>query len=383
MRERFPFSKISTLILFVLLFGSLLGSASASLTVKKIAPIAEIGAGYQSLAITSTHIALAGEGIEVRDRVSGARVVVQESSTSVLFTDLTTSASASGASFIAVGISESSVVTSREQSDGAINPDSITVASEEEKKVGLTRLILVEFTSSGEITRTSFFDSDKPLLPRSIHLFGEEIVIVGDIASDRGHQGFMVRRTLSGEDFQLSRFGEMNTSIFAAANLRTLYGSSEENLVGSKRQGASDGVILYLDKTGKAVKAVRSFASGAKREWSDVSPVHLAVGPLIRGKTSEVAITDFDSQGKPEWSTRIPGVMGLVEGRAVGVITKARIKALPGFRANSNHALFLQFDKKGSIKSAASIPAISIIDIFEDHALVKVKSGATQLISFS
>jgi uncharacterized protein YrrD len=75
--------------------------------------------------------------------------------------------------------------------------------------------------------------------------------------------------------------------------------------------------------------------------------------------------------------------MGLVEGRAVGVITKARIKALPGFRAKSNHALFLQFDKKGSIKSAASIPAISIIDIFEDHALVKVKSGATQLISFS
>jgi hypothetical protein len=358
MRERFPFSKISTLILFVLLVGSLLGSASASLTVKKIEPIAEIGTGYQSLAITSTHVALAGEGIEVRDRVSGARVVVQESSTSVLFTDLTTSAS-------------------------AINPDSITVASEEEKKVGLTRLILVEFTSSGEITRTSFFDCDKPLLPRSIHLFGDEIVIVGDIASDRGHQGFMVRRALSGEDFQLSRFGEMSTSIYAAANLRTLYGSSGENLVGSKRQGSSDGVILYLDKTGKAVKAVRSFASGTKREWSDVSPVHLAVGPLIRGKTSEVAITDFNSQGKPEWSTRIPGVMGLVEGRTVGFITKARIKALPGFTVKSNHALFLQFDKRGSIKSAASIPAISIVDIFEDHALVKVKSGATQLISFS
>ncbi|MFM8843397.1 MAG: hypothetical protein ACKOFJ_04140, partial [Actinomycetota bacterium] len=64
-------------------------------------------------------------------------------------------------------------------------------------------------------------------------------------------------------------------------------------------------------------------------------------------------------------------------------ITKAQIKALPGFKAKSNQALFLGFDKKGSITSASSIPAISIIDICQDHALVEVKSGATQLISFS
>jgi len=128
---------------------------------------------------------------------------------------------------------------------------------------------------------------------------------------------------------------------------------------------------------------VRSYATGAKREWSDVSSDHLAVGTLTKGNLTEVAITDFDSQGKPEWSTRIPGQMALVEGRVVGVITKARIKALPGFVAKSNHALFLRFDKKGIIKSASSVPATSIVDIFQDHALVKVKTGATELISFS
>lgn len=379
MRERLLLSRISILLLSSLLFGSSIGDATAALTIKKLEPLAEIGAGYQSLALTSTHFALVGEGIEIRDRLSGVSVVVQESSTNTYFTDVTTASE----SFIAVGISESSVITARDQVEGAINPDSVTVTSEDKSQVGLTRLVIVEFTSSGDITRSSFFDNEKPLLPRSIHLFGDQIVIVGEMATDRGIQGFMASRNINGGDFRLSKFGEASTSIFSAANSRTLYGSSEESLAGSKRQGVRDGVIIYTDKTGKSLKVVRSYATGAKREWSDVSPDHLAVGTLTKGNLSEVAITDFDSQGKPEWSTRIPGQMALVEGRVVGVITKARIKALPGFVAKSNHALFLRFDKKGTIKSASSIPATSIIDIFQDHALVKVKTGATELISFS
>lgn len=379
MRERFPFSKISILLLFVLLLSSSRDGALASITVKKLLPITEIAAGYQSLALTPTNIALVGDGIEVRDRLTGVILVVQESSPSTLFTDVTTSSG----SFIAVGIAESSAVTLRDPSDGAINPDSITVMNEERRTVGLTRLIIIEFSGTGQVTKTTFFESDKPLLPRSIQLFGGQIVVVGDVASDRGYQGFMLTRSLLGDEFRMSKFGEISTSIFSAANSRTLYGSSEENLVESEKQGKRDGVIIYLDKNRKAVRVVRSFAAGAKRQWSDVSPAHLAVGTLIRGNTSEVAITDFDGQGKPEWSTRIPGIMGLVEGRVVGLITNAQIKELPGFKAKSNQALFLGFDKKGTIKSASSIPAISIIDIFQDHALVEVKSGATQLISFS
>lgn len=379
MRERFPFSKISILLLFVLLLSSSRDGALASITVKKLLPITEIAAGYQSLALTPTNIALVGDGIEVRDRLTGVILVVQESSPSTLFTDVTTSSG----SFIAVGIAESSAVTLRDPSDGAINPDSITVMNEERRTVGLTRLIIIEFSGTGQVTKTTFFESDKPLLPRSIQLFGGQIVVVGDVASDRGYQGFMLTRSLLGDEFRMSKFGEISTSIFSAANSRTLYGSSEENLVESEKQGKRDGVIIYLDKNRKAVRVVRSFAAGAKRQWSDVSPAHLAAGTLIRGNTSEVAITDFDGQGKPEWSTRIPGIMGLVEGRVVGLITNAQIKELPGFKAKSNQALFLGFDKKGSITSASSIPAISIIDIFQDHALVEVKSGATQLISFS
>jgi len=379
MRERFPLSKISILLLFVLSLSSSIDGALASITVKKLLPITEIAAGYQSLALTPTHFALVGDGIEVRDRLTGINLVVQESSPSTLFTDVTTSSG----SFIAVGISESSAVTLRDPSDGAINPDSITVMNEERRTVGLNRLIIVEFSGTGQVTKTTFFESDKPLLPRSIQLLGGQIVVVGDVASDRGHQGFLLTRSLLSDEFRMSKFGEISTSIFSATNSRTLYGSSEESLVESKQQGKRDGVIIYLDKNGKALRVVRSFATGAKRQWSDVSPAHLAVGTLIRGNTSEVAITDFDGQGKPEWSTRIPGIMGLVEGRVVGLITKAQIKALPGFKAKSNQALFLGFDKKGSITSASSIPAISIIDIFQDHALVEVKSGATQLISFS
>ncbi|MFM7463242.1 MAG: hypothetical protein ACKO29_04115, partial [Actinomycetota bacterium] len=188
MRERFPLSKISILLLFVLLLSSSRDGALASITVKKLLPITEIAAGYQSLALTPTNIALVGDGIEVRDRLTGVNLVVQESSPSTLFTDVTTSSG----SFIAVGMSESSAVTLRDPSDGAINPDSITVMNEERRTVGLTRLIIVEFSWTGQVTKTTFFESDKPLLPRSIQIFCDQIVVVVDVASDRGHQGFIL-----------------------------------------------------------------------------------------------------------------------------------------------------------------------------------------------
>lgn len=137
MRERLLLSRISILLLSSLLFGSSIGDATAALTIKKLEPLAEIGAGYQSLALTSTHFALVGEGIEIRDRSSGVSVVVQESSTSTFFTDVTTSSE----SFIAVGISESSVITARDLVDGAINPDSVTVKSEDKSQVGPARLL--------------------------------------------------------------------------------------------------------------------------------------------------------------------------------------------------------------------------------------------------
>jgi|AACY02.1.fsa_nt_gi hypothetical protein len=376
MRAFSPAKSLSLIVTGILLLTPGVPASGASIPVSTLTPLTEVGVDQIALATGSRSIALVGSAIELRDLKGENSLIVREASTTSLFLDVIKS----GANFIAVGIAESSTVSARMLDSSAINPDSITVKPQEQMVLGMTRLQFLEFDESGAVIRETFYDSAYPILPRSILKSGEKILVVGDLATERGFQGFLLMTDPEFTSFKISSFGAVSTSIFAAANPTTLYGSSDESIASSPRRGIRDGVIIYLDKNGRANQVVRSFAAGASRNWVDVNTSHLAVGNVITGNKSEVAITDFDSRGKPEWTMRIPGRDPVIYGRTIGLIVKSRVAGLTSFAPKSSQGLFISFDKKGVMTKASSIAAIEILDIDSGFALVKVKSGINQLV---
>ena len=167
---------------------------------------------------------------------------------------------------------------------------------------GLTRLLLFEFDSAGQVINESVYDSDLPLIPLTLKVLGSTVAIVGSTVSERGVQGFLATTDLELNFLSFNRFGSDSTVIRSLASLRTLYGSSSERLAGTDRKSVQDGVILYLDSSGEPSRVVRSFLSSSQRSWDQVSNAHLAVGEVKRGKIEEVAITKFSPQGSPQWN---------------------------------------------------------------------------------
>ena len=337
----------------------------------------------RALATSAEVIALAGERIAViaKGATDLASAITVTGSSARLFTDLIEHQGR----FFAVGIAESSTAASITTPSNLINPDSITIGGSSSQSKGLTRLVLLEFATTGAIIKESIFDADRPLLPRSLRIVGDRIGIVGSIASASGVQGFLATSDISGNYLSFSTFGDASTEINSLANLRTLYGSSSERLAGSNRQGISDGVILYLDSEGRLNRAVRSFLGSSERSWDEVSTAHLAVGPVKRSGNEEVAITKFSSSGSPQWFARYPGNDPHLHQRTVAFITSKKLAGIARISPNGKSAVFLDYDaksfsKKATIKSVRSIPARSITDITDGYAIIVDREGRSQLV---
>lgn len=358
-------------------------SSYAEIEVKRLTPQLQIDSSVRAIATSTDVIALAGEKITVipKDATDLASAIPLTGSSARLFTDVI----AHQGRFFAIGIAESATSLSITTPPNLINPDSITVGGSFAESKGVTRLVLLEFSTTGAIIKESIFDADRPLLPRSLRIFGDRIGIVGSIASSSGVQGFLAVSDLSGSFLSFSTFGVASTEINSLANVRTLYGSSGERLAGSNRQGINDGVILYLDSEGRLNRVVRSFLASSERSWDEVSTAHLAVGPVKRSGSEEVAITKFSASGAPQWFVRYPGSDPHLNQRTVGLITSKRLAGIARISPSGKNAVFLEYDarslsKKATLKSVRSIPARSIIDLTDGHAIIVDREGRSQLI---
>ena len=362
-------------------------SAVADVAVARLTSIAEVSSQTRALAVTSDAIALAGDSITVlsRENPDQAPAVTFVTSNARLFTDLF----AFEDRFFAVGIGESqstlATTPSSSTSSSTINPDSINVLSNDGNAQGLTRLVLIEFDSAGQVINESVYDSDLPLIPLTLKVFGSTVAIVGSTVSERGVQGFLATTDLELNFLSFNRFGSDSTVIRSLASLRTLYGSSSERLAGTDRKSVQDGVILYLDSSGEPSRVVRSFLSSSQRSWDQVSNAHLAVGEVKRGKIEEVAITKFSPQGSPQWNTRFPGSDGHLDLRTLGLVTSKKLDGISRITPKGKNAVFIEYvskglSKRGTISRVASIPAREIIDMANGYAVIVDRDGRFQLV---
>lgn len=383
MRAEF-FLRISLALVVSLLLPA---TSHAEIAVKRMTPQLQLDSDIRAIATGTDVIALAGERIRVipksaTDLTSAVTVTGPLTGSSArLFTDLI----AYQGRFFAIGIAESVTAVAISTPPNLINPDSITIGGSSPQSRGLTRLVLLEFASSGAIIKESIFDADRPLLPRSLRIFGDRIAIVGSIASASGVQGFLATTDLAGNYLAFSTYGDASTEINSVANLRTLYGGSSERLAGSNRQGISDGVILYLDGEGRLTRVVRSFLASSERSWDEASTSHLAVGPVKRSGGQEVAITKFSATGAPQWFVRYPGSDPHLYQGTVGFIATKKLSGIARIAPSGKNAIFLEYaakslSKKATLKSVRSIPANSITDLTDGYAIIVDREGRSQLI---
>jgi hypothetical protein len=357
--------------------------AQAEVTAKRLVSVAEISNGTRAVAVTSDVIALAGDSITILSRSNPDPVdqILVGPTSARLFTDITTSDSR----LFAIGIGESRTALSMVPPSNIINPDSITVPGSEQSARGLTRLVLVEFTPTGEVVKESIFESDLPLIPVSLKVFGSTIAIVGTVVSERGVRGFLATTDLTLNYLTFNRYGEESTIINSLASPRALYGSSGERLAGSDRRGITDGVIFYLDGSGNLTRVVRSFLASSERSWGDVSAAHLAVGEVKRSGATEVAITKFSPEGSPQWFTRFAGSDGHLDLRTLGLITSKKLAGVARISPKGKNAVFIEYaakglNKRGTIARVVSIPAAKIIDMADGYAVIVDRGGLFQLV---
>lgn len=350
---------------------------------KRLTAQVEIPTETRALAVTEEVIALAGREISLLPRGAtdlGAAIRV-EGSSARLFTDLISHQGR----FFALGVAESLTTLTEVPPSNLINPDSIAAIGATPQSSGITRLVVVEFSATGELINESIFDAERPLLPTTIRIVGEEIGIVGSIAAERGVQGFFARADLAGNWLSFIRYGDAETEVRSLANFRTLYGTSSERLAASNRRGISDGVILSLNKDGQLERVVRSYLASSERSWDHVSPSHLAVGPVKRGSSQEVAITKFSAKGDPQWFTRYPGSEPQLDLRTVGFITSKKLAGIARLSPKGKNAVFIEyaskgFNREGTISSVRSIPARNLIDLADGHAIIAGRDGLFQLV---
>jgi hypothetical protein len=332
-------------------------------------------------AVNQERIAIVDRDIEILDLSGSSLITLPALASKQLFSDVKKFKTG----FLIAGVVESSTASTLEIEPGTINPDSVDLKSESGSSNGMTRLLLRQISSEGEIIRDLFFESDFPLLARSLTVLQDRAVIVGERATLAGVEGFFAEFNLAEDlpqEVPLVRFlsiGKVSTQIYAASSPRMLYGASREKIGTSQVQSLQDGVIIFLNNNLAVSKVVRSFQRKSARLWSGVNGSNLAVGTLLEGSKSTVTITKFNKSGNPQWTVRIPGARSpVISEEVVGFVGKGSFLQLPSLKSQS--ALFLTFDKKGVVKSALTTPALRIRGIADGYALIQLRSGAYQLI---
>jgi hypothetical protein len=246
---------------------------------------------------------------------------------------------------------------------GADNPDGVSLEDISEIRADLNQLTIWNVSPTGELLATYIYPMVKVPTVSAISATTSGISIVGSMDS----KPFLMNMSVTGTFSKVISIGTAKTTLNSVVRQSDgssfLFGSSAETLGGKKVVGKRDGVLIKLSKSGAITTVVRSSANGAVRSWNSATPSNLLSGHVIAGKTTEVAITKFNSNFTPSWTARFLGTGSsiVVSSGANSYLAFTTRSAIPGinlWKPTTPSLLVLTFDGKGVVKAAHAFPGL-------------------------
>lgn len=246
---------------------------------------------------------------------------------------------------------------------GIDNPDNVVLEGDAFLRTDMTNVGLWKLSAAGDLLAT--YQQSTPSIPvvSSISVIHSGLSIVGSVDG----KPFLLTATTSGIFGKLNFFGSSKSEFNAVARnpdgSSTIFGSSAETLAGKKVAGIRDGLLLKVSKAGAITSLVRSSANGAARSWVSGDSVNLTSGPVIVGKSTETAITKFNTKFAPTWTLRVSSTGASQSLSANGnsylaVTSRAPIAGVLKWKPVKPALIVLTFDSKGVLKAATALPGL-------------------------
>jgi hypothetical protein len=246
---------------------------------------------------------------------------------------------------------------------GIDNPDNVVLEGDAFLRTDMTNVGLWKLSAAGDLLAT--YQQSTPSIPvvSSISVIHSGLSIVGSVDG----KPFLLTATTSGIFGKVIYFGSSKSEFNAVARnpdgSSTIFGSSAETLAGKKVAGIRDGLLLKVSKTGAISSLVRSSANGAARSWVSGDSVNLTSGPVIVGKSTETAITKFNTKFAPTWTLRVSSTGASQSLSANGnsylaVTSRAPIAGVLKWKPVKPALIVLTFDSKGVLKAATALPGL-------------------------
>lgn len=243
-------------------------------------------------------------------------------------------------------------------SQGAINPDSITVISPAPISRGLTQLFLWQISNSGALLNSIAISQTSVMFPRSLAVTKTGLVVVGSMQNQTGQVGaiWICSFTACNKPITVGKTSTILKDIALFGNDFYLVGESGETIGKLPLKGITDGLLLRIDKTGSIKSAIRSSLPNARRSWESITNGFLQGGFSV-AKSGEATITQFSAKkfGQPIWSTRLPANSpAFTAGNGAVFVSTGAITQVKNWKPKAQ-LLLLTFDAKGSIKTGTSV----------------------------
>jgi hypothetical protein len=246
---------------------------------------------------------------------------------------------------------------------GIDNPDNVVLEGDAFLRTDMTNVGLWKLSAAGDLLAT--YQQSTPSIPvvSSISVIHSGLSIVGSVDG----KPFLLTATTSGIFGKVIYFGSSKSEFNAVARnpdgSSTIFGSSAETLAGKKVAGIRDGLLLKVSNTGAISSLVRSSANGAARSWVSGDSVNLTSGPVIVGKSTETAITKFNTKFAPTWTLRVSSTGASQSLSANGnsylaVTSRAPIAGVLKWKPVKPALIVLTFDSKGVLKAATALPGL-------------------------
>lgn len=387
--------------LFLIVIASLVVSLPANaaplkqISVKSLTPLTTIGsvAEVSGVLIRGSEIVIFGS----RDEKSYVRAIDQtgkELWSSELGPELNSIATAgtvdvSGNIWIAGSVSETVVAPNPAETLNPINPDGVSVSTSG-KDIEFNTVAVWKIPVGISTPETFLNQQESAVLVNSIIADSSGTSLVGVIATEKGNAGFLMNTDTAGAFSDLVRIGsqatQLNSVLKGRDGVKTLFGSSGEVLGGKKLLGITDGIIMALNSKNEVTKVVRSSESKANRSWNTASSTYLLGGNVIKGSTTQSAVTKFSKTFAPLWTYRFnsTGSTFTAGSTRALIASTSTIQTLRGWVPKTARPLLLTFDAKGLITDAYSGPSKSteVFGLIESKALgVVVLAISEQTIS--
>lgn len=240
---------------------------------------------------------------------------------------------------------------------GSLNPDSVTVENPVELRGDLKITSLWQLSPLGDLLSQIDLKTTQPALVDGISLNKTGASVL--LSRESGQSLALVKAGKLEKEIKIGTFKSKFSTIFRGADGSTsLFGSSSETLGGKKLAGKVDGILVKVSKAGSVSTVVRSSAAGAIRDWQSATATNFLTGVVKSGKSTETAMTKFNSSFVPTWTTRFPssGTSLAAPGANGSVFAifepTTALKGVTGFKQRKGQSVALHFDSKGILIGA-------------------------------